>query len=248
MEARIYQWSKKRLERGRVEIHVQWEDLRQEDVALQFHPGALRFYRDLETTLRETHGIPGGLDISTLIRLKDVVSAAEEKPDTEETWDDLRPALQSAIQRMQEMQEQEGRTLRDDMVQRVDTLRRELSAIEETARDLPETYRERLEEKVTRLLDPERYDPQRFAQEIVLYVDKIDVTEEIVRLKSHLDVCMKSLEEGSLRGKRLDFLAQEILREVNTIGSKNTHPDIVYRVVTMKTELEKIREQAQNLL
>jgi len=250
LEARIHAWARGRLGRGRVEVRVHWEDSGQAEVPLRFRPEVLRFYLDLGERFREEFGLSGRLDVSTALRLKEVVSSVEEHPppDTGQVWADVEPALEQALHALEEMQAREGRILRGDLLQRIHNLCRELQDVEEAARSLPETYRRKLEEKVARLLDPQLFDPQRFAQETVLYVDRIDITEEIVRLKSHLDLCRSSMEAGALNGKRLDFLAQEILREVNTIGSKNTHPDIVYAVVNMKTELEKIREQAQNLL
>jgi len=248
MEARIYQWAKKRLVRGRVEILMQWEDLLLDQVTLQFRPEALLFYTELEGRLRDEFGLPGELDISSVIRLKEVVSPSDAKPDLEEAWEDLLAGMEKALEKMEQMQEREGQALRKDLEERFSMLSVELDSIEKTAKSLPEKYQEKLEERVSRLLAPELYDPQRFAQEIVLYVDKIDITEEIVRLRSHLDVARRSLAEDSMKGKRLDFLAQEILRELNTIGSKSAGPDIIHRIVQMKTELEKIREQAQNLL
>jgi uncharacterized protein (TIGR00255 family) len=248
LEARVHQWAKKRLTRGKVEIFVHWEEPHGEEALLQFRPEALRFYLTVEGRMREEFGLPGFLDIPAAMRMKEIVSPREEKQEPEETWAEVEPVLEHALRNLEEMQEREGDALRMDIDRRLESLSEELIRVEETARDLPEKYREKLEEKVARLMSPERFDAQRFAQEIVIYVDKMDITEEIVRLRSHLDVCKTALKLGELSGKRLDFLAQEILREVNTIGSKNTHPDIVYRVVNMKTELEKIREQAQNLL
>jgi len=248
LESRIHGWARRRLERGRVEIRVEREEGEADAAALRFRPEAMAFYLDAARRLREAYGVPGELDVCTALRLRDVVSSVDERDDPEETWSEVSPVLERALGTLEAMQEREGGELQADLLQRVEALGAELGAVERTAQTLPALYRERLREKIAQLMDPDRYDPQRFAQEIVLYVDKIDVTEEIVRLKSHLALVKASLEAGSLPGKRLDFLAQEILREVNTIGSKNTHPEIVYAVVAMKTELEKIREQAQNLL
>lgn len=248
LEPRVHGWARGRLERGRVEIRVEREEREGDTSALRFRPEVLGFYLAVVDRLREEHGLAGELDVCTALRLRDVVSATEERDDPEGAWSEVAPVLEHALESLVAMQEREGRVLQEDLLQRICVLGTELAAIEERARELPDLYRERLREKIAQLMDPDRYDPQRFAQEIVLYVDKIDVTEEIVRLKSHLGQCTRSLEAGDLNGKRLDFLAQEILREVNTIGSKNTHPDIIYGVVAMKTELEKVREQAQNLL
>ncbi len=250
LEPHIHAWARRHLTRGRVEIRVQWEDLMRDELPLRFRPEVLRFYLNLQEGLRDMFGLSGSLDVCTALRLKEVVSQVEEHPpaDVETAWAALEPALEEALKALEKMQEREGRILRDDLLARIRTMDHELERVADVARGLPETYRRKLEERVAQLLAPESYDPQRIAQEIVLHVDRIDITEEIVRLRSHLDLCSTSMHAGALEGKRLDFLAQEILREVNTIGSKNTHPDIVYGVVNMKTEIEKIREQAQNLL
>lgn len=246
-ESRIFQWVKDRMERGRVEVAVQLEEIRGEEVPLQFNPGVFQFYRELETRLQSEFEMQGNLDISTVIQLRELVTAREETADLDALWPDVLSALEDAVQRMDDMQQREGEAIRKDLTERIRFLTAQLENIEALARDLPEKYKEKLEERIARLLPMEHYDPQRVAQEIVLFSDKTDITEERVRLASHLDVCEKALTDGSMKGKRLDFLAQEIHRELNTIGAKSSHSDIIYRVVDMKTELEKVREQAQNL-
>ena len=246
-EPRVFQWIKDRLERGRVGLALQLEEDRGEGAPLQFNPGTLRFYRELEEMLQNEFKMPGVLDIPTVIQLRELVTAREETTDLEDVWPDVLKALEDSVRKLDEMQKREGDVLRADLIKRIRFLASQLQHIETLAADLPEKYKEKLEERIARLLPLEMVEPQRIAQEIVLFSDKTDVTEERVRLASHLEVCEKALADGSMKGKRLDFLAQEILRELNTIGAKSSHSDIIYRVVDMKTELEKVREQAQNL-
>jgi len=246
-ESRVYLWGRNRLERGRVEIGVALDEFELE-MPLQFKPFALRFYLELEEKLQQEYGLTGKLDIPSVLQLREVIGAREEEPAVEELWPEVLVALEEAVLQMEEMQEREGRALQTDLIQRLRFLFEQLRAIESLAKDLPAQFRARLEERIARLLPLEHCDPQRIAQEVVLYSDKVDITEEIVRLSSHLEICLKAAGDGSLKGKRLDFFAQEIHREINTIGAKSPQTEIIHRIVDMKTELEKIREQAQNVL
>lgn len=246
-ESRIFPWVRNRFERGRVEIAVQFEEDPEVAFSLQLNPGALNFYRNLEERLRGEFGIPGTLDVSDVISMREVVTGREERADTEALWPEVFQALEEAVRNLESMQANEGEVIRKDLLDRVRSLSDRRADIESLSRDLPARYRERLEERISKLLPLDQIDPQRLAQEVVLFADRIDITEEIVRLASHLEACATGLKDGSMRGKRLDFLAQEIYRELNTIGSKSSRSEIIYCVVDMKTELEKIREQANNL-
>lgn len=247
MEPRIHAWARKRFVRGRLEVIVQWEDAPDAMPSLQLNEPALRFYLDLGKRLREEHGLPGRLSVPVLLRLREVVAFRETQENADEEWEVLRQALEGAATRLEAMQDREGETIRQDLLERIRWLGGELDRVRGLAEDLPERFREKLEERLARLLEPDQVDAQRIAQEIVLYADKVDITEEMVRLRSHLDACEKELDDGTMTGKRLDFLSQEIHRELNTIGSKSPKTEIIHCVVGMKTELEKIREQSQNL-
>jgi uncharacterized protein (TIGR00255 family) len=247
LEPRIYAWARDRLVRGRVEVNVQYDEQGGGAEPFRLNEEALRFYMDLAKRLREEFGVKGTLGLETLMRLRDLVILTEGNPDLEEEWPHLLQASERAVEKMEEMQETEGGVLREDLLTRVKRLLEKLEEIRSASKDVPNRFRERLEERISNLLNPDAYDPQRIAQEIVLYTDKTDITEEIVRLSSHLKACEQALTDGSMTGKRLEFLAQEVYREVNTIGSKTPCADITYLVVDMKSELEKVREQSQNL-
>ena len=247
LEPRVYQWARDRLVRGRVEMNVHWEELVGGVEPLRLNEESLKFYLDLEKRLREEFGVEGVLDMQTLIPLRDLVFLPENSPDIEEEWTPLLQALEEAVERMEQMQDSEGGVLREDLLVRIRSLMEQRVRIEAMSEDLPDRFRERLEERISKLTNRADMDPQRIAQEIVLYTDKADITEEIVRLSSHLEICEAALVDGSMTGKRLEFLVQEIYREVNTIGSKTPSADVTYVVVDMKSELEKVREQSQNL-
>jgi uncharacterized protein (TIGR00255 family) len=246
LEPKIYLWARNRLARGRVEMLVKLEE-GEAGFPLEFNPFALRFYLDLEKRLSQEFGVPGKLDMAAVLQLREVVSGQEEAAGREDIWPGVLATLEAAVVRLEEMQTREGSVLQADLLERFRFLSEQLRAVESLTREAPGQFRQKLEERIARLLPPESADPQRLAQEVVLYADRIDVTEEIVRLGSHLEVCRQGVGDGSMGGKRLDFMAQEIHRELNTIGSKSPHSEIVQRIVGMKTELEKIREQIQNI-
>jgi uncharacterized protein (TIGR00255 family) len=247
VEPRIYQWARERLVRGRVEMNVHWEERAGGPEPLRLNEQALEFYLDLEKRLRAEYGVKGALDMQTLVRLRDLVVLPEQGPDMEEEWAVVLQTLEEAVTNMEQMQDAEGGALKEDLLARIRRLKEQRERIEALSEDLPEKFRERLEERISKLTNRADMDPQRIAQEIVLYTDKSDITEETVRLASHLESCETALTEGSMTGKRLEFLVQEIYREANTIGSKTPSADVTYVVVDMKSELEKIREQSQNL-
>jgi uncharacterized protein (TIGR00255 family) len=247
LEPRVHQWARDRLVRGRVEINLQWEEEGGGMEPLRLNEEALDFYLGLAKRLRDEFGVEGKLEMQTLLRLRDLVNLTEETPDMDVVWPRVLEVCHRAVEKMEEMQEQEGATLREDLLKRVGRLSEKLNQIRPMAKEVPIKFRERLEERIASVMNQVACDPQRIAQEIVLYTDKADVTEEIVRLSSHLGTCEQALTDDAMTGKRLEFLVQEIYREVNTIGSKTPSADITYLVVDMKSELEKIREQSQNL-
>ncbi|MEW6443995.1 MAG: YicC/YloC family endoribonuclease [bacterium] len=247
LEPKIFLWTRDRLVRGRVEISVQLTEGKEEGAPFVLNEAVLRFYLEAEKRLREQFGLPGSLDIPAVLGLRDLLVAREETPKAEDEWPLVEQALARAVQELETMQHQEGVAIRADLQGRIDFLGARLAAIREQARSLPGQLRQKLQNRIGEVFDTDQVDASRLAQEIIYYTDKADITEEIVRLSSHLEACRKDLEGGGVTGKRLEFLTQEILREVNTIGSKAGHTDIIHAVVDMKTELEKIRENAQNL-
>jgi uncharacterized protein (TIGR00255 family) len=249
-ESRLYQWLKNRIERGRVEVLVQAVeyDKHISPVPIMLNRRVVEGYINLARQLKDEYKVQGELDVKTLLSLHDVFQPSEDIESNEEDWIPVLEATEKALEAMGAMQKQEGDAISADLEGRIGVMESRLAEIEEIAKDLPEQFRERLERRLSHILQVDGMDPQRIAEEVVVYADKSDITEEIVRIRSHLKQLWHSVSTCFMPGKRLEFLVQEIHREVNTIGTKSQEPRITHLAVDIKMELEKIREQAQNLL
>src|SRR5690606_15299543 len=211
-----------------------------------------RAYGRLLLDLRDAAGLDpqqAPVTLDHLLRY-DVVTSAEPDPEAEqaEAWAAVEPALQEALDRVDAMRLQEGRALREDLAARLDAIEEHLAVVAARA---PERVREaqaRLRERLAELLGDERLHPDRLETEIALLADKLDVNEEVVRLRSHLAQFREALDADEAVGRRLNFLAQELNREVNTIASKANDAALAAHAVRMKEELEKVREQVQNVV
>ena len=205
-----------------------------------------RALRDLGADLR----LPGSLDLVTLAGLPGVIATPESAAiEPERDAAVAEAALRSALDSFDQMRKSEGMHLRDDLEMRFQTISDEVRKIEAMAADMPRRYRDQLSARVAALCDEVegQLDPARLAQEIAYYADRSDITEELVRLRSHLSKGEELLAEGGAVGRSLDFLIQELHREINTIGSKAKATEIADIVIEMKSELERIREQVQNI-
>jgi len=194
--------------------------------------------------------VPGQPDLALLASYRDIITQPDEETEgeaLEEFWPTLNGALVAALEACQKMRRNEGETLREDLLERLDTFQEKLESI---AQSLPQIIKKRetaLKERLDILLSGIDIDPVRLAQEVAILVDKSDVSEEIVRLRSHIEQFHGFLRLAEPVGRRLDFLVQEFLREVNTIASKINHAETAHMIVGMKNDIEKIREQVQNL-
>ena len=205
-----------------------------------------RAFQDLGTDL----GIAGKLSLDTLAGLPGVIAtpeAAALEPERDAAIAEA--ALRSALGAFDQMRRSEGKHLRDDLVARFQTISGEVRSIETMATDMPRRYRDQLSARVAALCEEVegQLDPARLAQEVAYYADRSDITEELVRLRSHLAKGEEMLAEGGAVGRSLEFLIQELHREINTLGSKAKATEIADIVIEMKSELERIREQVQNI-
>ena len=198
--------------------------------------------------LQERHGLEGGIDLGTLLRMPDLFVSSEAEPDTA-SGEELVAIVDQAIDALTRMREEEGRRLAAYVEERVEVIESRLDRIAERAPARIVEQRDRLRAAVRELMDGVGADEQRIAQEIAILADRLDVSEELARFRSHLEACRQALGEGGRDGvgKRLGFLVQEMLREANTTGSKANDATILQGVVTIKEELERIREQVENL-
>jgi uncharacterized protein (TIGR00255 family) len=210
------------------------------------HDLARRYHRCL-SDLKEELGLDGEITLSDMLTLKEIVLPVENEEEIEKEFPVVVDCLEAALKAMDEMRSAEGATVWRDIEARLLSLEEVSARIEPLVAQVPAAAKERLEKRVRELTGGMDLDQDRLLQEVVLIVDRADVTEELTRLGSHIEQFLAFGQEGSPLGRKLDFLLQELHREVNTIGSKSASTEISSHVVLMKTELEKIREQIQNL-
>lgn len=235
-------------ERGRIKVQVQVEKTAEMDLPVRVNREAAQAYGRLLEEAREAAGIEVPVRMEDLLRYGEIFTSAEEDPgETEHIWAVVQQALDAAIDDLRAMRLEEGKALLEDLAARTDAIEAQLVLVEERAPDRVDEARERLRERLDDLLDDARIDADRLEQEIAIVADKLDITEECVRLRSHLNLFREALANDAAVGRKLNFITQEIHREVNTIGSKANDPEIARYAVQMKEEVEKIREQVQNV-
>lgn len=236
--------------RGRVDVFVTFNDTGIEGTRLRSDVVLAKEYL---RCLREVAGelsIAGEPDLAMLAAYRDIIAPVDEENDTdelEEFWPDLKSALHDALNECLDMRRREGEVLLDDLTARLSAFEKMIDEIEGSLPLIIEKRKQLLEERLGNLLSSVDIDPLRLAQEVAILVDKSDVSEELVRLRSHMEQFRGFLNLDEPVGRRLDFLVQEFLREVNTISSKINHAETAHLIVSMKNDLEKIREQVQNL-
>lgn len=234
--------------RGHIEVNISLQGREAITPAINLNLPLARQYQEALQTLEEDLHIRDSQDrLSLLASFPGVIEAGEEEADSESVWPSLRRALQEALANCQEMREREGQNLKKDISRRLDLLEQNRTAIQDRGPELKQEKAENLKEKITNLLEDREISPDRLAQEIAIMADKADITEELVRLESHFQQFCAYLESAEPVGRKLDFLLQEFLREINTMASKISNSETAHRIVEMKNEVEKIREQVQNL-
>jgi uncharacterized protein (TIGR00255 family) len=236
--------------RGRIDIFITFNDEGLESTKLRVDVGLAKEYlRCLKEVAREL-SITGEPDLTMLASYRDIITPPEEESGAEileELWPELKAAIADSLQECLKMRQNEGEILQKDLLERLAIFKLKIDEIEHSLPVIIEKRGTVLRERLDNLLSGIDIDPIRLAQEVAILVDKSDVTEEIVRLRSHLEQFNGFLHLDEPVGRRLDFLVQEFLREVNTISSKINHAETAHLIVGMKNDLEKIREQVQNL-
>ena len=238
---------KKYMERGKVDLYITYEDLGEESGALKYNSALAKEYMQYFQQMAEEFGIENDVRVSTLSRCPEVLTMEENKTDEEELWKGLQKAVDGAAEQFVESRIKEGDNLTADLLSKLDFMLELVSFIEERAPQIIREYREKLTAKVRDLLDDKQVDEARLLTEVTLFADKVCVDEEIVRLKSHVSACRDTLKAGGSCGRKLDFLAQEMNRESNTILSKTTDIETSNRAIELKNTIEKVREQIQNI-
>ena len=235
------------ISRGKVECSLQIETTADESVIVSINePLAVGYVKAIEE-LSEKFEVKNDLTALSLARFSDILSITKAPVDEEDLWNKVQVAVKEALAEFIKMREIEGEKLKADVLSRADLIINNVAYIEERSPETVKAYRERLEQKMRELLDSANIDEQRLITETAIFADKIAVDEETVRLRSHIKQLESFFEAEGPVGKKLDFLIQEMNRETNTIGSKSQNTKIAYIVVDIKSEIEKIREQIQNI-
>ena len=234
-------------DRGKVDIFITYEDLSQSQVSVKYNAALAAEYLKYLNQMAEEFSLDNDVRVSTLSRYPEVFTMEECSEDEDELWNGLKEALEGAFSQFVEMRTKEGERLKEDILLKLDLLSEQIRFIEERSPQIIAEYRTKLEEKMRELLEDTQIDDNRIAAEVILFADKICTDEEVVRLKSHIQHMKETFEESNGIGRKLDFIAQEMNREANTILSKANDLDISNRAISLKTEIEKIREQIQNI-
>jgi len=246
-EDQIRQLVQDRFARGKFNLTVTWSGIGDAGEVLRLNDTVADQYVRLLEQLRTRYKIDSGLDLKTLAGLPDVFSWEHTALSDEETWELVQDVVARSCDNMNMMKAREGEALARDFEKRLALIRTELEKVIERAPLRPAEAKERLLSRLRPLLADVEMDPARIAQEVALMADRLDCTEECVRLSAHIDQ-FRSLSEGpEMAGRKLNFLLQEMNRETNTIGSKGNDVDIAHAVIVMKEELERLREQVQNV-
>jgi len=233
--------------RGKVDIFVSVRAKEGADIKVTPNMAVIQGYMDALKKVSETYSIPADVTALSLLRLPDAMEQNKEEADADQLKAEVSAVLAQALEEYNAMREKEGARLVEDVVYRAGLIAKSVDFVEERSPDCVEEYRTRIAARMTEILDGSELAQQRILQEAALYADKVNVTEEIVRLRSHLSQLETMLKSPVAIGRKLDFLVQEMNRETNTIGSKANDFQIAKTVVDMKAEIEKIREQIQNL-
>ncbi len=246
-ESRIKEMARSQVSRGRIDIFLRLDNLGEEKVQLSVDLDlAKQYYRVLQE-LKEKLQLKEEITLNLLVGAKDLITAKEDSGDIEPYWQDLLPILSHSMKAMDEMKRLEGESLTKDLRQRLEHITEQLQNIKQQFPTRLKTTLARFQERLRSLLEGMEMDPLRFQQEVAFLAERTDITEEIVRAESHLAQFGILLEADEPVGRKMDFLLQEIHREVNTVSAKANDAEISQRAVEMKSELEKIREQVQNI-
>ena len=246
-EANIRNIMKEYASRGKIYIYVSYEDLSETALSLKYKKAMAAEFMQVFKKIQEDFGIETKITAEALAKYPEVVTLEEVQQDEEVWWELLEAALRQAAEKFVETRTIEGANLKKDLLGKLDQMAADVAFIERRSPQIIAEYRAKLEEKVKEFLEDSAIEENRIAAEVTLYADKIAVDEEIVRLQSHISSMTDVLESDESIGRKLDFMAQEMNREANTILSKSSDVDLADHAIELKTNVEKVREQIQNI-
>lgn len=240
---------KQHISRGKIDVQISVEYIAESDIKVELNKPLAEQYIQNFKVLKDEYGVQGEVTLELLSGMPEVLKQSSDVEDEDEIRQSIIKATDAAAENLEKMRAVEGEKLAEDLLERADLIKAMVGEIEVKAADLPGIYKEKLRARIDELLDGASVVPEdRLAQEVAIFADHADITEEITRLRSHMDQ-MKSIinESKGADGKKLDFLVQEMNREANTIGSKANDLGITEVMLRIKSEVEKIREQVQNI-
>lgn len=246
-ESSIRNVLKEYAERGKVDIFITYEDFTDLNYSVKYNREVAKAYVKFINEIAEEFSLDNDLKATTLSRYPEVLSLEEQEVDEAELWEYVEKALRSALEMFVDARVKEGENLKNDIISKLDNMLENVSFIEERAPQIIKEYHEKLTGRVSEYLADSSIDEARILTEVTLFTDKICVDEEIVRLKSHIQATKDALIAGGSLGRKLDFIAQEMNREANTILSKANDLKTSNQAIELKTDIEKIREQIQNI-
>ena len=235
------------IQRGKVDIFITYEDMTENNVSIKYNKDIAAEYLKYLKEMAEEFALDNDIRVSTLSRYPEVLTMEEQTIDEEGIWKTLEKAIKGAAEGFVETRIKEGENLRTDLISKLDGMLSHVDFIQERSPQIIAEYKQKLEDKVKDLLADVKVDENRLLMEVTIFADKVCVDEEIVRLKSHIETTKATLQAGGSMGRKLDFIAQEMNREANTILSKANDLEISNRAIELKTEIEKVREQIQNI-
>ena len=249
-ESAIRSELKSYMKRGKVDVYISYEDFSQSESKVKYNKAIAQEYYNFLKEMSDDFGLDNDVRISVLSRFPEVFTMEEEELDEEEVWSGIMKALDLAGAQFLESRKREGEFLSKDLTEKLSGMLENVEFITERSPQIIEEYKGKLREKIQDLLEDKQIDENRLAMEVTLYADKVCVDEELTRLRSHIEATRDALKVGDDKdgiGRKLDFLAQEMNREANTILSKSTDLKISDRGIALKTDIEKVREQIQNI-
>lgn len=246
-ESRMRDLLKKYATRGKIDIFINYEDDSESQVNLKFNQNIADEYMAIFNNMSEKYNLKNDMTVGGLARFPEVITMDEVQEDEEELWHFLEEAMKAALEQFVNTRILEGENLKKDLLGKLDHMEELVAFVEKRSPEIMKEYRSKLESKVKELLGDTTIDESRIATEVIIYADKICVDEETVRLRSHIEHARKCLNEEGGIGRKMDFIAQEMNREANTTLSKANDIEISNAAIDLKTEIEKVREQIQNI-
>ena len=243
-EQKLRELAKKHIKRGKIDITMKWERISGEWSAPKINEVAVRQYLDLVNVLKNVYGLKGDLTIENILTFRDILSYEENN---NISADNLMQSFEDLLKKLNQERTKEGKLIQKDLKERLKKIMNNLSEIEDRWPLTIKVHEEKLKEKMIEITKSTSIDEIRVLQELAIYMERLDIAEEIMRLKGHIENFKSTLSSPDAVGRKLDFIIQEMVRETNTIGSKSNDLYINERVVQIKVEIEKMREQAQNV-